>query len=397
MALEPLYINHEAEYGGPFSSGSTTFFDEYTTAQKNQLTLAVLNAYGSQTTYGVHLTNSMGLTNYGASSPTYFQDTELNSGTVLSNVTNFPSASTSSFGGPTGGPIEAVNVTYSRTTESRTSSATSNLTTGAEVGNDYLASGYASENIFYPVGRDTVTGDIRTMTREELFEIFFKPAIDYVIANPTDLHPGFYQVRADNVPPPPGQTNTDLGMVARDTTANVSGFNNSSIPSAGQTINFSNTTQTDYNLYRGNQISSHYDGIFQNPAPGQPLRPPVLLWRESQAGPDKLYFKAMSVSEWEALIPKAFGWFISNGADLGGTHTDSGRWEYFNINTLPASAYTNANLGYGMENTTLEGYGTSGDYRTYEASTNDYRAVEIPFGSPTVRNTYYLKGAHKEW
>jgi hypothetical protein len=41
-----------------------------------------------------------------------------------------------------------------------------------------------------------------------------------------------------------------------------------------------------------------------------------------------------------------------------------------------------------MADTILSG---SGNYQTYQAGADDYRAQEFPTGSTTTSNTYYLK------
>jgi hypothetical protein len=46
------------------------------------------------------------------------------------------------------------------------------------------------------------------------------------------------------------------------------------------------------------------------------------------------------------------------------------------------------NRGSGMADTILSG---SGNYQTYQAGADDYRAQEFPTGSVTTSNTYYLK------
>jgi hypothetical protein len=49
---------------------------------------------------------------------------------------------------------------------------------------------------------------------------------------------------------------------------------------------------------------------------------------------------------------------------------------------------TGTNRGSGMADTILSG---TGDYQTFQAGGDDYRAQEFPNGTPSTANTYYLK------
>ena len=112
----------------------------------------------------------------------------------------------------------------------------------------------------------------------------------------------------------------------------------------------------------------------------------------------------MSLLEWRDVIGGMIGYFMAFGYNdiaNGGSYNNSGRFGYNSskLGGLGAS-YTTGNMGMGMQNTTLEGLDTAGEagnYRQYQAGANDYRSVEIPYGSPTVRDTSYMVGGHISW
>jgi hypothetical protein len=175
------------------------------------------------------------------------------------------------------------------------------------------------------------------------------------------------------------------------------------MPGAGSKVDFANTTNENYLLVRGDTDNTTYnDGIFAYASPpSQSLRTPCLFWRTA-AG--KISIRKMAVQEWVDVIGGMIGYFMANGYNdtaNGGTYTNSGRFGYASskLGGL-GGTYTAGNMGMGMQNTTLEGLDTAGEagnYRQYQAGANDYRSVEIPFGSPTVRDTSYMVGGHRSW
>lgn len=386
MAM-PVYLDANGNIrvlGGSTAGSATT--------EEDQLRDSILNAYGSQTTYGVHLSRS-NVTTGGDDTVLKYIDTELRASPTQSNASTFPNS------GQTAAPDQIVNVNYYPVTQTSTGSNTSDLTDGSEVRNDENgASGTISENIWWPITLEFAPQNkLRSMTRTELFTMF-QPALQKVINSPTLTHPGFYSIQNLALPV---SSAVDLGIVATDTTADVSGFQDNQIPAAGQQLQFGNTTRTNYSLVRGDTQSAFYDGIFQsNPSrPSEPIKRPLIFHRSSGV----ISIKEMDVGQWEALIGKAFGWFISNGHNFGGTYGDAGRFDYkasgntlAGLNAGLGADFIQANMGTGMNDTTLGGLSPSGGtYKTFQAGADDYRATEIPYGNPVVSHTSFLRGGFK--
>ena len=196
----------------------------------------------------------------------------------------------------------------------------------------------------------TATGDVQAMTLTDVKDTFFKPAINLLTASSTTTQQGgTYTIHTSTSLS--GATLVSATPIYKDTRADVAAYTASAIPeSQDQPATITNYylfqidgNNTSYTLpcflTAGDDVQEFLGGNFQS------------LVKE--------WIKEVSVSE--------SGYRIS-----------------YNIGTT-GSGNTR---GSGIADTILTG---SGNYQTFQAGADDYRAQEFPDGSTSTSNTYYLR------
>lgn len=198
-----------------------------------------------------------------------------------------------------------------------------------------------------PVRRDG-TG-VREMSETDIIDSFIDPVVTNIVSGTSgSIAAGAYFINtATSI-----SNCTNLGTVYTDTKANVGGYAASGIGTANTTQDI--FTSTNYQLFRNNgsniqdQTPLLIDGT-------RGLR--HMTWTEFDN-----YFQPLI----QAYIYGETGYTLRYNVDGNGT-----------------------TKGSAMVNNVLSG--VTGNFTTYKASANDYRAQEFPNGTNTTPDTYRLK------
>ena len=244
-------------------------------------------------------------------------DTRTQAGASTTDVTNFDTAAET-------GNVSTVTVTYDKINES-TASPANPADTGF---------------IKYPIYTDG--GNIKAMSKTDMYETFTAPAIDAIIAaQPYKIH--------TSTTAPSGYTRVSTTPVFSDTRANVGAYTAAGI---GETRD-QPTTISNYYLHRANGTAAASLGAMYIDS-NQNVR------EYTQAQLDVILLELVRYTS-VSLGGAKLRFYI------GGTGTT---------------------CGTGMANTKLNG---SGNYQTRYVNTDDYRTQEFPNGSAVTVATHYLK------
>ena len=196
----------------------------------------------------------------------------------------------------------------------------------------------------------TATGDVQAMTLTDVKDTFFKPAINLLTASSTTTQQGgTYTIHTSTSLS--GATLVSATPIYKDTRADVAAYTASAIPESQDQP----ATITNYYLFQIDGNNTSYTL-------------PCFL----TAGDDVQEFLG---GTFESLVKE---WIKEVSVNETGYRIS------YNIGTTGAGN----NRGSGIADTILTG---SGNYQTFQAGADDYRAQEFPDGSTSTSNTYYLR------
>lgn len=274
-------------------------------------------------------------------------DTRYKSGTAARNtsgswpaVTSFPPEST------TGEPELVVGTTYDKISQTITPAAA------------FTNSDYQSLNI-KPVWLEA-DGVLREMTYNRILDYFIDPVINAMVSTTTassSAGGSYYISTSSSVA---GSTN--LGTVFVDTVANLAGYSASSIGGAG-TYQDVFTTTTYYLQRVDSTISSQGTGY----------RTPLCIDYTANRKNQPAGLRHMTYAEFDSLFEP-----IIQHAVYG----EVGYRLSYNVNgngTRQGTQIANRQM-----------IGVSGQYTTYKATADDYRAQEFPNGTIVVQDGFNL-------
>ena len=274
-------------------------------------------------------------------------DTRYKSGTAARNtsgswpaVTSFPPEST------TGEPQLVVGTTYDKISQSITTPPS------------FTNSDYQSLNI-KPVWLEA-DGVIREMTYNRVLLYFIKPVTDAMLSTTESgsLAGGSYYISTSSSV----SGSTNLGTVFVDTVANLSGYLASNIGGAGSVQDV--FTTTTYYLQRvDSAVSSQSTGY----------RTPLVIDYTANRKNQPAGLRHMTYAEFDSLFSPLIKHAIAN---------EVGYRLSYNINgngTRQGTQIANRQM-----------IGVSGQYTTYKATADDYRAQEFPNGTIVVQNGFNL-------
>jgi hypothetical protein len=255
-------------------------------------------------------------------------DTRLQAGAQSTSASGFPSEATTA-------EPSTVTVSYDKLT-----STTTNVSPTADTGKTWP--------IYYTAG-----GDIRPMSLDDVKDTFLHPAIDLLsAATSTSQQAGTYTIHTATTLAGATEVSGANTPIFTDTRADTAAYTAGAIP---ETLD-QPTTITNYYLFRINGSDTSYT-------------PPMFVRGDND-------LQVMTDATFEALAKE---WIRHTAAQSADGYALS-----YNIGTS-GSGNTR---GSGIANTVLTG---SGNYQTYQAGADDYRAQEFPDGSTSTAATYYLR------
>lgn len=219
--------------------------------------------------------------------------------------------------------------------------------------------------VYYEAGR------MQAFSEDEFFDTFIDPAIDLLTDG--NARRGTFEITTTY--PSNSSANDYRGIRDTagnsycfiDTSAQVANYVNTSIPSAGNYLDLHQSV-TYYCVVRvepGAEISGTTGkrNMFYQDGNGD-LKPLT-----------------------EAMISPYMQWAMAEYTrDVAG---NAGNRIGYTTGSTPAGATNVNNKGTGMDNTVIAS--TTGNYQTYQAGADDYRAQEFPDGTPTVATTTFLR------
>ena len=293
----------------------STNLKEMSTANRDNIIARMVQLYLTTPSVNLSVVGSSG-------SLAAITDTRMQAGASTTDVTNFDTAAET-------GNVSTVTVTYDKINES-TASPANPADTGF---------------IKYPIYTDG--GNIKAMSKTDMYETFTAPAIDAIIAaQPYKIH--------TSTTVPTGYTLVSSTAVFSDTRANVGAYTAAGI---GETQD-QPTTISNYYLHKKTGSLAAYTNL--------------PLYIDSNQN-----LKEYTVAEFDAVLNEVI------------------RYAAVSLTSNKLRFYiggTGTTCGTGMANTKLNG---SGNYQQRYVNTNDYRTQEFPNGSVVTEATYYLK-ARKE-
>ena len=274
-------------------------------------------------------------------------DTRYKSGTAARNtsgswpaVTQFPPESS------TGEPELVVGTTYDKISQTKTTPTA------------FVNSDYQSLNV-KPVWLET-DGVLREMTYNRLLSYFIGPVADAMVSTTqsgSQAGGSYYISTTSSV-----SGSTNLGTVFVDTVANLSGYAASSIGGAG-TYQDVYTTTTYYLQRVDSSISSQGTGY----------RTPLCIDYTANRKNQPAGLRHMTYAEFDSLFEPLVQYAL---------HSAPGYRLDYNINgngTRQGTQIANRQM-----------IGVSGQYTTYKATADDYRAQEFPNGTIVVQDGFNL-------
>ena len=272
--------------------------------------------------YSLNPTVTLSVPGSGGNLGTY-SDTRRTAGAFRSFTTRFPTE------GETAEP-GTVTVNYSRISQSVTS----------------VSEPSDTNSRLYPLFNNS--GNVQSMTRDDMYDTFILPAIDTLTSGSTGTaQGGTYRIHTGTSLS--GHTLISGTPVFSDTRANTGAYTAGGIP---ETLD-QPFTVTNFYLFRINGSSTGYTA-------------PAFARSDAQV---QTYTTAAFDNILQDLVRYA-------AASKSGTRIR------YSING------SGSNRGSGMTNTVLNG---SGNYQTRFVNANDYRAQEFPNGSAVTANTYFLR------
>ena len=200
----------------------------------------------------------------------------------------------------------------------------------------------------WPVYR-TAGNDIQAMTLQDVKDTFIHPAIDLLTAaTTTSEQAGTYHINGSNSVA--GSTLVDATAIFVNTQADTTAYTAGNIPEALDQP----TTIQNYYLHRVDGVDTTI------------TKSPVYI----TGGNDLQEYTEVA---FETLLASHIKYTAAASVD-----------GY----KITYSYTTGLNRGSGMADTILNG---TGDYQTYQAGADDYRAQEFPDGTASAANTWYLK------
>lgn len=274
-------------------------------------------------------------------------DRRYKSGTAARNtsgpwpaVTSFPGE------GSTGEPVLVTGTTYDKISQTVTSAP------------DFLDADYQALNT-KPVFRDT-DNSLREMSYNECVTHFIDPIVTNMISTTSTAQSagGSYYISTASS----ATNSTNLGTVFADTVADLSSYTAAGIGVSGTFQDHANTTT--FSLMR---IDS---GIATQ---GSGYRTPLMIDYSSNSHNSPAGLRHMTYAEFDALFAPfiRYAIFALPGYTLR-----------YNVN--------GAGTRQGTSMTNKEMVGVTGQYTTFKASGDDYRAQEFPNGTITVIDTWNL-------
>lgn len=211
----------------------------------------------------------------------------------------------------------------------------------------------------YFEGRDPLTGAhrIREMSFQDVLDTFITPVAANIEQGTTStLSGGAYFISTSS-----SITNcTNLGIAFVDTKANVAAYTASQIGTAG--------------TYQTHAVNAAIYRLFKNNGVEETYRLPLVVDYRPNGVNFPAGLREMTQTEFQNLFCPLIRQQIYNGT--GNT---------LNYN-FDGSGYSK---GSAISDTVLTN--VTGNYQTYAATTNDYRAQEFPNGSLSTANTWQLK------
>ena len=271
-------------------------------------------------------------------SPT-MTDTRYRSGTAARNTSGpWPSVTTYPSEAATGEP-ELLTFTYDKISQSTTSVAKPTYS-------------------IKPVRVDT--DGVTEMTEADIIDTFIDPVVDAMVgANTTNVFgAGAYYISTSSSI----SGSTNLGVAYTDTKANLAGYAGSGIGTAGTTQDV--FTTINYNLFQIDGVTSVGGG----------WRGPLIVDYTSNGLNNPAGLRHMTQSEFDTYFAP-----LIRHAIYGYTGMTL-RYNVDGSGTIQGSAMTNTVLS-----------GVTGNYVTYAATADDYRAQEFPNGTLITADTYELK------
>ena len=301
----------------------------YASGNLVEMTSAMVDEIVDQVVYQYSTNPGVTLTIVSSSgSLTAINDTRLQAGAMSTHASAFPNEATTA-------EPSTITVTYDKIT-----SADASLTPTADTGKTWP--------IYY-----TSAGNIQAMNLQDVKDTFLHPAIDLLqAATTTTRQAGTYTIHTATTLSGSTEVSGANTPIFTDTRANTSAYTSGGIP---ETLD-QPTTITNYYLFRVNGSDTSYTSPYY------------------VTGDNNL--QEFTEATFENLVKEWIRYTAASSAD--------GYKISYNIGTS-GSGNTR---GSGIANTILTG---SGNYQTYQAGADDYRAQEFPDGSTSTAATYYLR------
>ena len=259
---------------------------------------------------------------------TAIDDTRLQAGAMSTHASSFPSEATTA-------EPSTVTVTYDKVT-----STDASITPTTDTGKTWP--------VYY-----TAAGHVQAMNLQDVKDTFLHPAIDLLTAaTTTTQQAGTYTIHTATTLAGATEVSGANTPIFTDTRADTAAYTAGSIP---ETLD-QPTTITNYYLFRVDGSDTSYTL-------------PYFIRTDSD-------LQEFTEVTFEALIKEWIRYTAASSADGYGIS--------YNIGTTGDGV----TRGSGMANTILNG---SGNYQTFQAGADDYRAQEFPDGTPSTASTYYLR------
>jgi len=217
----------------------------------------------------------------------------------------------------------------------------------------------------YKPVRPTSNG-VQEMTYQDILDTFIDPVVTRMVgANGTDaIAAGAYYIStAASI-----SGSTNLGLVYRDTAADIPNYNRVNIGDGvtpGQIFQ-DIYTFTDFRLYQIDGVSSVGGG----------WRGPLVVDYTNNGPNNPAGLRHMTQTEFDDYFAPLIRHAI---------YSYTGMTLRYNVDG------SGTTQGTAMTNTVLDAATVTGDFQTYDFTTNDYRAQEFPNGTLITANTYELK------
>jgi len=305
----------------------------YTGSGVQALTTAEVTEWVDRAIYEYSQNPSVVLSVVGSSGNTgTINDTRLQAGTYLTDVTAFPLESSTPE--PT-----TVSISYEKMLRSYTASGSIGQT--------------VDNGISYPVFYDSATNALKAMPLADILDTFCYPAIDKLIsASESSTTAGTYTISTSSSLANYTEVSGTTTPIYSDTRADTTAYSAAGIP---ETLD-QPTTITNYYLHRRDGVTS------------TPSRALMFITAQGNLQEFSIATAATLLGDWVRYTA---------------AHDVSG----YKISYTSGTSGSGNIRGSSMTDTKLNG---SGDYQTLFVDANDYRAQEFPNGIATTISTYNL-------